>query len=364
MYTYPRKTPLAAGQSCDRARMASRLIKRGLGKELTLGFGGDFSLGGCIDQCLPHSVDEPTAREAARKLKQQHPLLRRGMRPSEIWGDAIGVLQADVSAISLTTPITLKACNQSLLRSSSGRRRAQRGHPLNLEVLLDANIDYAALANQTILDFREQGLRDTWEALEAAGVEHSGTGEDRDLALRPAVIDSQGRRVAIFSISAAGSGMKDAAGNDIWAAGERRMGISHFNLWDEYTHEATLESFRTQVLALRASMRISVIVFSVCWGQTNADGRPFTSGETPQLMRSFARGLVDVAGAHVVHGHGVGHLMGVEVYNGSAILYSCGTLLADSDAGAGPNRRDVSCFFKVRAAGTGGRGEGGRVNHA
>eukprot|EP00966_Prymnesium_polylepis_P248820 5752995-Prymnesium_polylepis.1 len=147
--------------------MASRLIKRGLGKELTLGFGGDFSLGGCIDQCLPHSVDEPAAREAARKLKQQHPLLRRGMRPSEVWGDAIGELQADVSVLSLTTPITLKASNRSRGASSGTKRRAQRGHPLNLEVLLDANIDYVALANETILDYRELGLRDTWEALGA-----------------------------------------------------------------------------------------------------------------------------------------------------------------------------------------------------
>ena len=50
--------------------MASRLIKQGLGKELVVGLGGDISLGGSVDQCLPHSVDDPQAEQTAQRLRR------------------------------------------------------------------------------------------------------------------------------------------------------------------------------------------------------------------------------------------------------------------------------------------------------
>jgi hypothetical protein len=76
-------------------------------------------------------------------------------------------------------------------------------------------------------------------------------------------------------------------------------------------------------------MRISFVVVSVCWGSTGPDGKPLSRGEVPAPMRAFARGLVDVAGADVVHGHGTPFFLGVEVYKGKPILYSCGVLLSD-----------------------------------
>ena len=134
--------------------MAARLIKRGLGRELTLGLGGDLSLGGSIDQCLQHSVDDAAERQTARRLQQQHPCLKRGMRSSEVWGDCVADLQCDISMVSLTCPITARP-SQTARGQVAGKRRRQRAHPLNLEVLLDVNIDFTALANEAALDFRE-----------------------------------------------------------------------------------------------------------------------------------------------------------------------------------------------------------------
>ena len=48
----------------------------------------------------------------------------------------------------------------------------------------------------------------------------------------------------------------------------------------------------------------------------------------PLPMRAFGRGLVD-AGANIVHGHGTPCMLGVEVYGGAPIIYSCGVLLSD-----------------------------------
>lgn len=333
--------------------MASRLIKRGLGRELCLGFGGDLSLGGCIDQCLPHSVDDPVAKELADTLRRQHPLLKRGMRVSEVWGDCVGELQSDVTAISLVSPITLRGSRRSRGGSGATKGPPQRMHPQNAEALVGANIDYVALANKAILDFGEVGLHDSWAALDAATIAHSGSGANQNEAIRPALISSQGRTIAYFALSAVGSGMRDATGTDVWAAASRRSGIALFNVWDENTHAVVFEAYRAQLEALRAEVRISLVVFSVCWGIFSRDG-----GSAPTVqpaMRTFARGLVDAVGANIIYGHGTGHALGVEVYCGCPILYSCGTLLADVSTSAARSSSalvdTVSLFFKVQISG-------------
>ena len=55
--------------------MAARYRKQGVGKKATLGFGGDVSLGGLIDQSLPNSLPDPKAISDARKARKRHPLL-------------------------------------------------------------------------------------------------------------------------------------------------------------------------------------------------------------------------------------------------------------------------------------------------
>ena len=95
---------------------------------------------------------------------------------------------------------------------------AKRAHPLQVECLVDANVDVVSLANGQSMGFQEEGLLDTWEALESAGVAHAGSGDDRQTALRPAILHSLGRRLAYFSISAAGGGLRDASGVELWAA--------------------------------------------------------------------------------------------------------------------------------------------------
>ena len=71
-----------------------------------LGFGGDVDIGGLMDQCLEHQVKDRASEDAARRLRLKHPLLARGMRSSEVWGNCVGALQADVSVVSLLSPLT------------------------------------------------------------------------------------------------------------------------------------------------------------------------------------------------------------------------------------------------------------------
>lgn len=229
--------------------MAARRRHQGLGKKLVLCFGGDVNLGGCVDQSLSQSVPEAAARAKVRRLRQRHPLLQRGMRTTELWGDCIGELgEAAITAVSLVSPLTLHGQRS---RSAGGGMKpvTSRSHPLNVEALVDANVDFVSLANGHSLDFREDGLFDTWEALAAAGIRHAGSGVDRNRALRPAILTAIGRKLAFFSLSAAGCGLRDAAGQEMWAANERRPGIAHFDLWDVASHAEIIEELGAQAHA-------------------------------------------------------------------------------------------------------------------
>jgi hypothetical protein len=142
--------------------MAVRYRRQGLGKELRLGFGGDISFGGLIDQSLANSVPDPAAMRAMRLARTQHPLLKRGMRHAEVWGDCVGDLQTSVTALSLVSPFTLHA-QRSRTNGGGLKGEAQRAHPLQVEALVDANVDFVSLANAHSMDFHEEGLLDTWE---------------------------------------------------------------------------------------------------------------------------------------------------------------------------------------------------------
>ena len=309
--------------------MAARLRHQGFGKPMTLGFGGDVDVGGLIDQCLEHHVKDRASEDAARRLCLKHPLLARGMRSPEVWGNCVGALQADVSVVSLLSPFTFHPHRSR----SSASRVIRASHPMNAEVLQDANLDVCVLGNQFSMGYQQQGLQDTRTALEEVNIKCCGAGTTRAASLRPAIINQLGRQIAIFSISAAGSGVADAEGLDMFAADDQRGGVAYVDLWDG-RQEATLERMRDAVEAARAASRISIVIFSVCWGGDTAvartvDGRRLLTAEVPQQVRAFARGLIDVAGAHVVHGHGLQHLCGVELHCGRPILYSCGTLVGD-----------------------------------
>ena len=58
------------------------------------------------------------ADAAARNARKRHPLLQRGMRTAEVWGDCVGDLQASVTALSLISPLTMHG------------QRSQRGRSL------------------------------------------------------------------------------------------------------------------------------------------------------------------------------------------------------------------------------------------
>lgn len=122
-------------------------------------------------------------------------------------------------------------------------------------------------SNEHSMHYRETGLLDTQEYLDTVGIAHVGASIDAAEAFGPRTIKSLGRNIAFMSISGAGSGIRDAAGQDMWAASETRGGIAYTELWEPAQHPISFGRIRAALDQLRQSTRVSLVVCSVCWGR-------------------------------------------------------------------------------------------------
>ena len=73
-----------------------------------------------------------------------------------------------------------------------------RAPPAATEVLNRLGVDCVTLANNHALDFGAEALLDTFEHLETAGIKWVGAGRNLEEARRPAVLDSDGFRLAVL----------------------------------------------------------------------------------------------------------------------------------------------------------------------
>ena len=86
--------------------------------------------------------------------------------------------------------------------------------PENLPPLAQAGFSMLSLAGNHISDCGAPGIADTLAGLDAVGIVHAGAGGDLDKARRPAIVERDGRRIALLSYNCVGP----QAG---WATAER-----------------------------------------------------------------------------------------------------------------------------------------------
>lgn len=144
----------------------------------TLLLTGDVMLGRGIDQIHARAnspeLHEPFVSSALAYValaEARSGPIPRGVSCDYIWGDALDAFRAaDLRIINLETALTC------------AERPAPKGihyryHPANLACLTAAGIDCCVLANNHVLDWGEQGLLETLDALDSAGLPHAGTAE-------------------------------------------------------------------------------------------------------------------------------------------------------------------------------------------
>ncbi len=249
--------------------------------QTTLGFVGDVMLG----------------RLVGKEMKDR--------KPEAFWGSAAPVLRsADVVFANLECAIT------------SSRKQWERTHkifhfgapPRAIDVLMAGNIGCVSLANNHILDFEIQGLRDTIRFLDKAGINHAGAGPSLDAARAPAYVDLKEITVSFTAIT---------DNEPAFAATDQDPGAFFVNVGDRGIWDDIL----TAAAARAKAMTPDVAILSAHLGPNMVD-------VPSQLFRDFADAAID-HGFDIFHGHSAHAFQGVRTRNGKLILHDTGDFLDD-----------------------------------
>lgn len=268
-----------------------------------------------IDQALPHPSDPrlyesfvKNARDYLRLAEARNGPIAPPLGWAEIWGDALAALQR------FDQPVRILNLETAVTRHDSpwpDKGIHYRMHPDNAPVLAAFGADVCVLANNHVLDWGAEGLRETVSTLRAHGIGCAGAGDDAEAAQAPAILKIGERRLRVFGFAVASSGVPAD-----WAATRRRPGVN-------YLPDLGERSLAAALARIRAHARTSdLIVVSLHWG-------PNWGYAVSEAERRFARALIDETGAALVHGHSSHHPKGLECYRGRLILYGCGDFLND-----------------------------------
>ena len=273
-----------------------------------------------IDQVLPHpsnpELHEPYVKNAMEYVHLAEVANGKIQKPVDfhyVWGDSLEALERivpDARIINLETAVT---SNDRFWR---GKDIHYRMHPKNIPVLEAISPDCCVLANNHILDWGYAGLDETLSALEAAKLNFTGAGQNREQAQRPTVVPGK-NRVLVFSFGTQSSGVPAD-----WAAGKDQAGVS---LLPDYS-DKTVNNIAAIVNPEKQTG--DIVVISLHWGSN-------WGYSISQEESRFAYKLIDVAGADVIHGHSSHHIKGIEVYREKLILYGCGDFLNDYEGISG-----------------------------
>lgn len=161
-----------------------------------------------------------------------------------------------------------------------------RAPPRAVEALTWLGVDCVTLANNHALDYGVEALADTRAHLASAGIQAVGAGPDRATARAPAMLDTEGLRVAVLAAT-------DHPAD--FAAGPDRPGVAYADLdagvpgW----LEATVRQLRG---------RADIVLVTPHWGPNmTAEPVPRVRAAGPALVRAGAT-LVAGHSAHVFHG--------------------------------------------------------------
>ena len=230
------------------------------------------------------------------------------MRPEEPWGDVMPLLEAaDLRIINLECAVT----DNEQPWTRTPKVFHFRARPSAIETLRTARIDACSLANNHTLDFEEQGLLDTLEHLDAAGIRHAGAGRNQEEAADPAILTMRAdhaSRVALLAFT---------DNEPPFAAGTGRPGTNYLPI---SLKPDALQRVERAVSNVR-ELGVDTVIFSNHWGP-NMVQRP------KETFRRFARAVID-RGVDIYYGHSAHVFQGVEIYGGKPILYDTGDFIDD-----------------------------------
>jgi poly-gamma-glutamate capsule biosynthesis protein CapA/YwtB (metallophosphatase superfamily) len=191
--------------------------------------------------------------------------------------------------------------------------------PAHLAAVARAGIGMLSLAGNHIADCGADGIADTVAELDRLGIAHAGAGATLAAARRPAIVERDGRRVALLSFNCVGPEIS-------WAAADR-AGCAYVRVRaadggparpQADLVEADPASVAAMADAVAAARRgCEVVLVALHKGVTH---RPAVLAP---YERPVARAAID-AGADAVLGHHAHIARGIEVYRGRPIFHGLG----------------------------------------
>ena len=242
--------------------------------------------------------------------------------PDGVWGSVLDSLTALDGLF-----INLECCLSDRGDPRPGRTYHFRADPdWAIPALAAADVTWASLANNHVLDFGTSALEDTLATLSEGGIHHAGAGLTRSSALDPSVVD-------VGDLTAAVVAFTDRS--PTYAAGTNRPGTAFVRM--DPGNPTTQWMVRSSLERARKADP-DVIIVSLHWGP-NWETHPSSD------QREFARWVID-QGVDIIHGHSAHVLQGVEVYRGRPIIYDAGEFVDDYAIKEGL-QKDRSFMFEL-----------------
>jgi poly-gamma-glutamate synthesis protein (capsule biosynthesis protein) len=271
------------------------------------------------------------AREYVDLAEKANGPIPRPVTFDYIWGDVLQELErvsVDLRIINLETAIT----SEPTPWPDKGIH--YRMHPLNIGCLSAARISACALANNHVLDWGYSGLSETLRSLDAAGIAHSGAGNNAEEAAAPAVLNLADKaRLLLFSFGSTTSGIPRE-----WSATPSRAGVNLLEDLSETTATRVADQMRQSTSGGQSG---DLLIASIHWGSN-------WGYDIPSKQTAFAHRLIE-EGVAIVHGHSSHHVKGIEISKGRLILYGCGDFLTDYEGISGYEefRGDLALMYFV-----------------
>ncbi len=224
-----------------------------------------------------------------------------------------------------------RVCNLECVISDSGRPWSRtpkafhfRSDAKNVAVLKAAGIDTVSIANNHVLDFEYDAMREMLAILDRTGIRRAGAGADFAEAARPATSNIRGTCVGLVAFT---------DNEPQWEAGPHSPGV--FYLPIDASDERAARLFET---VRETRKHVDLLVVSAHWG-------PNWGYEPLAGHVRFGHALID-AGADIIFGHSGHVFQGVELYKGRPIMYCAGDFV-DDYAVDEVERNDESFIFML-----------------
>lgn len=219
-----------------------------------------------------------------------------------------GVVSPDV--LTELTQADLTVINNEFPFSTRGTKAPDkqftfRVDPSYVSVLTDMGVDIAGIANNHVLDYGADALLDTFDTLDAAGIDYMGAGIDSERASRLITREIDGMT---FGFLAASRVIPVVS----WDVANASPGV--FTTYDPTRLVAAIEQARSQC---------DYLTVMVHWG-IERDAYP------QEYQTQLARQYID-AGADLIIGAHPHVLQGIAYYDGKPICYSLGNFIFNQE---------------------------------